>query len=383
MPIRRVLISGLFATFLAACHTTTIPTPVVGTGFISVAVGGLHTVVVKNDGSLWTWGQNYFGQVGNETTMDQPTPLQIAAGTIPWVSAAAGQYYSLALRADDTLWAWGDNFYGELGDGTTTPRNIPVQVAIAAPSSTISAGGTPLGGAHTVALQTNGSLWAWGDNTYGELGDGTTTSQRAPEQIGTATYIAVAAGGFHTAALQSDGTLWAWGYNASGQLGDGTTTSQSVPEQIGTDTYAAVAAGGFHTLALKADGTLWAFGDNTYGQLGDGTTTQRNAPVEVQSGSGYTFTAVAAGLYHTVALDSAGTLWTWGWNVDGQLGNGQTTSADIPQGIAVAFIDLLGAGNLHTVATRYDGSLWAWGSNTFGQLGNTNRTNQPTPLQVQ
>ncbi|MDP2157899.1 MAG: hypothetical protein Q8K68_09355, partial [Nitrospirota bacterium] len=162
---------------------------------------------------------------------------------------------------------------------------------------------------HTVAVQSGGILWAWGWNSYGQLGDGTTTDRNAPVQIGSDNkWTAVAAGYYHTIALKSDGTLWAWGRNGNGQLGDGTTTQRTTPVQVGSDNkWTAVAAGYYHTTALKSDGTLWAWGRNFSGVLGDGTTTQRNAPLQI--GSDNRWAAVAAGNDHTIALKSDGTLW--------------------------------------------------------------------------
>jgi hypothetical protein len=178
------------------------------------------------------------------------------------------------------------------------------------------------GANHTVALRGDGTLWAWGDNSSGQLGDGSISRRTAPVQIGSATnWVGVAAGANHTVAPRGDGTLWAWGYNSSGQLGDGSTTPRTAPVQIGSATnWVGVAAGANHTVALRGDGTLWAWGDNGFGQLGNGSTTQRNAPVQI--GSATDWVGVAAGIYHTVALRGDGTLWAWGYNGSGQLGDG-------------------------------------------------------------
>ena len=198
-----------------------------------------------------------------------------------WVAVSAGDYFSLAVMSDGSLWAWGAGDKGQLGDGATTDRNIPTRVGAGTDWVAISAGGS-----HSLALKSDGSLWAWGYNYRGQLGDGTATDQHSPNRIGSGTdWVAVAAGGFHSLAVKSDGSLWAWGDNLDGQLGDGTTDKRSVPTRIGTGTsWVAVSAGASHSLALRSDGSLWAFGENSEGQLGDGTFVDRQIPVQSLAG---------------------------------------------------------------------------------------------------
>ena len=244
-----------------------------------IAAGEFHTVAIKTDGTLWAWGYNAYGQLGDGTTTNRHSPVQIGTGT-DWAKVEAGKEYTVAIKTDGTLWAWGANYSGQLGDGTTTWRYSPVQIGSDTNWAKVAAGDR-----YTVAIKTDGTLWAWGDNYYGQLGDGTRTTRYSPVQIGTGTnWAKVAAGGAHTIAIKTDGTLWAWGYNYYGQLGDGTTTNRtSGPVQIGTGTnWAKVAAGWYHTVAIKTDGTLWAWGSNGDGQLGDGSTaTNRTSPVQI------------------------------------------------------------------------------------------------------
>ena len=341
-------------------------TPVqIGTGFAQVAAGYGHTVAVKNDGTLWAWGFNSSGQVGDGTTTQRSAPVQIGTG---FAQAAAGNNHTVAVKTDGTLWAWGANFNGQLGDGTTTQRIAPVQIGSGFAS-------VAAGSYHTVAVKIDGTLWAWGYDSFGQLGDGTTTQRSAPVQIGSG-FAAVAAGQYHSVAVKTDGTLWAWGLNNDGQLGDGTATQRSAPVQVGSG-FAAVAAGSYHSVAVKTDGTLWAWGWNSYGQLGVGTITQRTAPVQIGSG----FASVAAGYYHTVAVKTDGTLWAWGWNVYGQLGDGTSTQRTAPVQIGSGFASVA-AGSYHTLAVKTDGTLWAWGANFNGQIGDGTTTQRTAPVQV-
>ena len=238
------------------------------------------------------------------------------------------------------------------------------------------------GADHTVAIRSDGTLWAWGDDTYGELGNGTNAAEFVPTQIGTATWSAVAAGTAFTIALRSDGTLWAWGLNSSAQLGDGTTVNKNAPEQIGTVTnWSAVAAGAKHVLALRWDNNLWTWGDNTFGQLGNGTTTNNLVPTQI--GAGAVWTLISAGFDHSAALRSDESLWMWGNNTFGQLGDGTVSSESLPEQIGPG-VDWRApaAGTSFTVALRTDGTLWAWGDNASGQLGIGSLQNRPSPVEL-
>ena len=294
--------------------------------WVSISAGSIHAAAIKTDGTLWAWGDNEFGQLGDGTTTDRSAPVQVGTDT-HWAAVAAGAMHTMAIKTDGTLWAWGDNQVGELGDGTTIQRDAPVQVGIDTHWAQIAAGG-----GHTAAVKTDGTLWAWGNNADGEVGDGTTTERDTPVQVGTDTHWAtVSAGIEHAVAVKTDGTLWAWGYNADGELGDGTTTNRLSPVQVGVDTHwAAVAAGYDYTAAIKTNGTLWTWGVNANGQLGDGTTTTRLSPVQVGTDTHWATLSVGSSASDSAALKSNGTLWTWGPNWSGELGDGTTTERDAP-----------------------------------------------------
>ncbi|TFG82852.1 MAG: RCC1 repeat-containing protein, partial [Spirochaetales bacterium] len=294
-------------------------------------------------------------------------------------SIAAGDSHTVALKSDGTVWTWGDNSYGQLGDGTTTERTTPVLDSVLSGVVAIAAGGC-----HTVALKSDGTVWTWGSNDYGQLGDGTTTDSPTPVPVSSLSGVtAIAAGYQHTVALKSDdGTVWTWGWNDYGQLGDDTTTDSPTPVPVSSlSGVAAIAAGGVHTVAQwSGGGTVWTWGSNDYGQLGDGTIIDRYTPVPLTSLSGVA--SFAAGLCHTVALKSNdGTVWTWGNNSYGQLGDGTIIERHTPVKVfSLSEVASIAAGGVHTVALKSNGTVWTWGCNEFGQLGDDTTTERHIPV---
>lgn len=347
--------------------------------WVGVACGNSHIIALKSDGTIWACGYNTFGQLGDGTYTSKSTSINIRQSNRDWLQVASGGIHNVALRGDGTLWSWGFNGFGQLGDGSTTGKNSPIQVGT--DNKWVSAAG---GYYYTMALKSNGTLWAWGNNQFGQLGDGTTANKNTPVQVGTDTkWVNIACGVSHTIALKSDGTLWAWGANTYGQLGDGTTTNKTTPVQIGTDfKWVSIACGSSYTLALKSDGTLWSWGENSYGQLGEGTTTNRNTPTQV--GNDIIWTNIACGNNHSIALRSDGTLWTWGRNPFGQLGDGTTSDMIVPAqwgSFDNRWISISGGDN-HTMASKSDGTLWAWGYNGYGQLGDGTTTDKSLPTRI-
>ena len=348
------------------------------TDWVMVAAGGGHSVALKSDGTLWAWGWNYVGQLGDGTIEDKAAPVRVGTD-MDWVAISAGYRHTIGLKSDGTLWGWGYNIDGQLGDGTTDNKTTPVQIGSETDWETVVAGD-----AFTMALKSDGTLWAWGRNSDGQLGDGTTENRFAPVQVGSDTdWWAVSAGVDHAMGLKSNGTLWAWGYNGDGQLGNGTFDSSTVPIQIGSDgDWVEVSAGNTFTLGSRSDGSLWAWGWNRYGQLGDGTLIDRNTPVQV--GTDTDWSAVSAGSAdHTAALKSDDTLWAWGHNEYGQLGIGVFPNKNAPARIGtVTNWAEISAGGSHTAGLKGDGTAWSWGANYSGELGLGTNVTETEPQQI-
>ena len=267
--------------------------------------------------------------------------------------------------------AWGGNSSGQLGDGTTNDRSTPGQVGGVADIISVSAGR-----AHSVALRTDGTVWAWGANGYGELGRGAGSAPATPGPVpGLSGGVAISAGEYHTLALKSDGTVAVWGFH------DNAYSYAPIAVKLITGV-TAVAAGDVHSLALRSDGTVWSWGDNGYGQLGDGTTTFHYDPAPVPGLTNVR--AIAARSTHSLALRNDGTVWAWGFNLNGVLGDGTTTNRSVP--VRVSGIDrivAISAGGEHNLALSSDGTVWAWGLNAHGGLGDGTTDARTTPVQTQ
>ena len=307
----------------------------------------------------------------------------------PWAHVAVGSYHTCGIRTDGTLWCWGFNDFGELGLGSHINQDRPQQV------TTPAAGGwasVTAGIYYTCATRTDGTAWCWGFNDFGELGLGNESSQDLPRQVTAPArggWTSVSASGDETCATRTGGTLWCWGYNFYGQLGLGNHTNQDRPQQVTTPAvsgWAAVTAGGEHTCATRTGGTLWCWGYNDVGQLGIGSHAAQDRPQQVTTPAAGGWTSVTASYVHTCATRAGGTLWCWGWDWYGQLGIGSHTNQDRPQQVTTPAVggwtSMTALGYAHTCAIRTGGTLWCWGYNVAGQLGLGGDTDQDLPRQV-
>ena len=361
------------------------PVDVVGlsSGVTAISAGGNHTCALKAAGGVKCWGSNWGGQLGDGTTADKSTPVDVVGLGSEVAAISAGDLHTCALTATGGVKCWGRNWDGQLGDGTAGNKSTPVDVVgLGSGVAAISAGGN-----HTCAPKAAGGVKCWGGNAYGQLGDGTTASKSTPvDVVGLGGGVAaISAGGYHTCALTSAGGVKCWGPNAYGQLGDGTAGNKSTPvDVVGLSSgVATISAGGYHTCALTAAGGVKCWGRNWDGQLGDGTARNKSTPVDVV-GLGSGVAAISTGGLHTCALTAAGGVKCWGWNAYGQLGDGTSavrfTPVDVvglDSGVAV-----ITAGWSHTCALTTAGGVKCWGNNTYGKLGDGTAGNRSTPVDV-
>jgi alpha-tubulin suppressor-like RCC1 family protein len=335
--------------------------------WVQVASGDWHSVALRADGTVWTWGQNGHGQLGDGTTTDRPTPAQVS-GLSEVIAVAAGKYHSLAVTREGRVWAWGHNAHRQLGNNSSEGSLTPVAVVVRIPGDDARPDAfPPLTGVtavaasemHSVALKADGTVWAWGDNQYGQLGTGNTfgsaTAQPVPGVTEVQTIVAggsastpVTTGTAYTLAQRRDGTFWGWGNNAKCQMGESAwerqTTPQSLPNLNRLGEIRALAGGGAHGIALTTEGQVWTWGDNQHGQLGDGTSNPSCAPLTVPGVNAVE--SIGAGEAHTLVMKNDGTVWTWGNNQYGQLGDG--TANDNPTPTPVKGVCRVGQLNIKT-----------------------------------
>jgi len=369
---------------------------------IASAGSAYHSVTVQSDGTMQAWGYNGYGQLGDGTATDRANPVTVTdntPATINGISAiATGQLHTLALKTDGTLLAWGNNEYGQLGDGTIINRSNPVVVKDAQGSPITGVTAIAAGIFHNLALKSDGTLLAWGTNWGGQLGDGSKIDRHNPVTVLVASgIIAIAAGDAHSLALKTDGTVLAWGNNGAGQVGNGSTVNQTSPVVV-SDTsatsinnVAAIAAGGSHSIALLTDGTMLAWGYNGFGQLGDGSSNNSINPVVVTNAGATAIsniTAISAGQAHSIALKSDGTVLAWGHNFYGQLGDSSTTDRANPVavtdsvGSTITGVGAISAGLMHTLLLKSDNTMLSCGSDQYGQLGFGTLVNKYNPVAV-
>ena len=342
----------------------------------TISTSGSNSMSVKTDGSLWTWGYNFYSQLGDGTKISRNTPVK----TIDAVASVfAGGGHTIVIKNDSSLWTWGHNYYGQLGDGTNTDRDTPIKIMnnVASVSTSkhseiyLEDGNASIRG-YTFAIRTDGSLWAWGSNEYGQLGDGTNINSNTPVKI-MDSVASVSAGELYAMAVGTDGSLWTWGYG--GQLGNGTII-RSKPEKI-MDDVAYVSTGVGYTMVVKTDHSLWVLGDNYSGQSSDNMILYRSKPEKIMDDVAY----VSMGNNYTMVVKTDSSLWAFGDNSFGQLGDGTYTIRNEPVKI-MNDVTSVSTGMYHTIAVKIDGSLWAWGMNEYGQLGDGSNTWRNAPVKI-
>ncbi|WP_298268198.1 hypothetical protein [Geobacter sp.] len=360
-----------------------------------------QSVIFKNNSSAWIMGNDGSGQLGNGSTTNLATPAVLK---LPFSldgnrsAVSVGGSHTLAFQRQamanySTVWAWGSNGAGQLGRSPASlgMSSTPVKVGgFSAPITAVAAGGT-----HSLALDANGAVWAWGGNTYGQAAfNNLSTVRSVPAMVPNLGIAAsgIAAGGSHSISFNATQVM-AWGRNANGQLGNGSTTDSITPVLVqGLSGVTKIAAGGSHNLALVGSGQLWAWGYNGFGQLGDATTVDHTAPELIVIPGNLTVIDIGAGSDHSVVVTSDGRVWTWGYNLAGQLGYATLPNQYLPSPTRIESDEngspfdnvarIVLVGGHHTIVQKGDGTYWAWGYNGFGQLGDGTTTNRFAPRQI-
>lgn len=344
-------------------------------------VSNINPFAYKTGGLCWSWGGNSYGQIGNGTTTSYSSPVQVV-GNHSFIMIESGLNSSIGLKQNGQLWCWGGNDYGQLGTNNATGYSSPVQTvgnhsflyATAAFRSTF-------------AIKDDGTCWAWGNNQAAALGTGNYTNYSSPVQvIGNHSFVMIKAGGItainYAAGLKPNRILWGWGQNGFGQLGNGNVTTQTSPVSVvGSHSFIDFALGAYSTYGLKEDGSVWGWGCNSYGELGNGNRTSYSSPVQVVGN--HSFVSITASVNNAAAaLKADGSVWCWG-NGAG-IGNNTINSYSSPVQVVGnhSFIQVRSIGGPGFIALKENGSVWTWGSNTDGRLGDNTVTTRSSPVQV-
>jgi alpha-tubulin suppressor-like RCC1 family protein len=375
--------------------------------FIGTGARAYHSIAVDENGKVYTWGSNHYGQLGNNTTTQSNVPIDISSYGALYgktiAKVAVGLEHSIAVDNSGIVYTWGINDKGQLGDGTTVNKNTPHTVNTSGVLSGKTITQVAAGENFCLAVDNAGKVYSWGYNNYGQLGNGNTSQSTVPVDVYSSgvledkTITQVAGGTFNSMALGNDGKVYTWGYNYYGQLGNGSNTNSNEPVAVVTTgvlsgkTIIQIAAGEHHCVALGSDGKVYTWGYNYYGQLGNGSNTNSNEPVAVVTTgvlSGKTIIQIAAGEHHCVALGSDGKVYTWGKNDSGQLGDSTNINSNVPVAVKTSgvlngkTITQVASGASHCVVLGSNGKVYTWGENGSGQLGNNSTTSSNVPVEA-
>ena len=359
-----------------------VPVPVVGLASSATAIdlGHFHSCAVTTAGAAMCWGYNIQGELGNDSSVNSNVPVGVTGLTSGVAAIAVGDSHTCALSTTGGVSCWGYNLQGQLGNGSNLNSDVPVPVS----GLTTGVAAISAGGAHSCALTTSGGVMCWGRNTFGQLGDGSTTDSPVPVSVSgmSSGVLAIAAGGGHTCAITGGGVVQCWGFGGWGQLGDTTFADHPTPapvaDSVNQVTATAIAAGGSHSCAVGPGGEAWCWGNNDYGQLGDKSRSRRGFPVKV-SGA-VDLVAISAGQDHTCAVTSSGNAECWGRNINRELGDGSIEHSTVPvTTIGPVLATALGVGSQHSCALEASGGIGCWGLNLDGQLGDGSKVDRSVP----
>jgi alpha-tubulin suppressor-like RCC1 family protein len=362
---------------------------------VGINASSAAAISSSSPGVAWDWGYNGSGQLGTNNTNDSLVPVAVQMpADVKFTTVSAGGRYELALDTAGHAWAWGDNDNGELGNNSTDQSPVPVAVQMPAnvTFTTISASAQPVGKNHELALDTAGHTWAWGYNGHGELGNNSTDQSLLPVAVqmpANVTFTTISAGYGFSQALDTAGHAWAWGYNSDGELGNNTRVQSLLPVAVDMPpnvAFTAISAGNDYSLALDTAGQVWAWGVNGNGELGNNSRDQSLVPVAVQMPSNVTFTTISAGYDHGLALDTTGHAWAWGNNAHAELGT-STVPTNSPAPVDVEMpsnvtFTTISAGYGFSLALDTAGQIWAWGYGPLGSGSATEPVAQHAPLPV-
>ncbi|MDP3630642.1 MAG: prepilin-type N-terminal cleavage/methylation domain-containing protein [Actinomycetota bacterium] len=372
-----------------------------------IETGTYHTCAIAFDGRAYCWGWNNSGRLGNGLAVDSSVAVAVANGALPasktLKSISANSNHTCAIASDNQAYCWGSNTYGSLGDSSTTSRSVPVAVSTVGILSSKTLKSIATGERHTCVIASDNQAYCWGDNTYGQLGNNSTTQSLVPVAVSISgvlsgkTLKSIDADAYHTCVIDTDNQAYCWGYNTYGQLGNDSTTQSLVPVAVSTSgvlsgkTLKSINAGVFHTCSIASDDQAYCWGRNTYGQLGNDSTTQSLVPVAVSTSgvlSGKTIMSISAGQYYACAIVSDNQAYCWGSSGNGQLGNDSTTQSLVPVAVSTSgvlsgkTIMSISAGQYYACVMSSDNQAYCWGYNLNGQFGDNSTTNSLVPVAV-